>query len=252
MPADAEVQIDLMGGFRVCVGSTAGPGRGRRVVPPNWLLCWHSLRGIASPRSSRRRTVAPPQCSGRRGEPSQGSTPRPAGARAPDAVVLRGGQVGLFPSRLVSTDVEVSKLPRSQPAQRRPATCQAVASRYGGELLPQRGTRSGRRSAESSCRRARWLLRAAGRLGAATGGGTRGRAGLLRAHARGAGPDDAPRRCAGSADCAGARRGGRVRPGPEAQALHEASVGAPTGPPARRPLGRTGERRAGPGPGGVR
>ena len=56
----------------------------------------------------------------------------------PDAVVLRGGRVALFPSHRVETDVESFEC-AAQAALRDadPATCAEVAASYAGDLLPR-------------------------------------------------------------------------------------------------------------------
>ena len=55
----------------------------------------------------------------------------------PDAVVLRGGAVALFPERDVVTDVEVfTEAAAGALASGDPDGCAAVASTWGGELLP--------------------------------------------------------------------------------------------------------------------
>lgn len=55
----------------------------------------------------------------------------------PEAVVLRGGQVSLFPSATVSTDVgEFETAARSALAGGDPRACAEVAARWTGDLLP--------------------------------------------------------------------------------------------------------------------
>jgi DNA-binding SARP family transcriptional activator/tetratricopeptide (TPR) repeat protein len=56
----------------------------------------------------------------------------------PDAVVLRGGQVALFPSRLVQTDAgRFESEARAALTGRDAAACAVAASAYAGELLPE-------------------------------------------------------------------------------------------------------------------
>ena len=56
---------------------------------------------------------------------------------SPEAVVLRGGQVALFPSLAVETDVRrFETRSRAALADGDAAACAAAASAYGGELLP--------------------------------------------------------------------------------------------------------------------
>jgi DNA-binding SARP family transcriptional activator len=55
-----------------------------------------------------------------------------------DAVVLRGGQVSLFPSRPLTTDVGDFEAEGSAAlASGDPQACAAAASRYAGGLLPE-------------------------------------------------------------------------------------------------------------------
>ena len=56
---------------------------------------------------------------------------------SPEAVVLRGGQVALFPSRAVETDVARFEADaRAALAGEEPAACATAAEVYGGDLLP--------------------------------------------------------------------------------------------------------------------
>ncbi len=146
---------------------------------------------------------------------------------APDAVVLRGGQVSLFPASRVITDVRAFETAAAAALRSGdPETCTEAAARYGGELLPaaryQEWTQERREQLRT---RYAGLLRAGGRWEQ-----------LLEVE-----PADEPAHCAlmQEALAAGNRHAalrwvGRlrtvlekevgVRPGPEAQALYETCV----------------------------
>jgi DNA-binding SARP family transcriptional activator len=58
--------------------------------------------------------------------------------RSPDAVVLQGGQVALFPSQTVRVDAtRFEQLANAALARRDAAACAEAAASYGGDLLPE-------------------------------------------------------------------------------------------------------------------
>jgi DNA-binding SARP family transcriptional activator len=170
---------------------------------------------------------------------------------APDAVVLRGGQVSLFPSRSVTTDVGAFEAAAAAALRSGdPEACAEAATRYGGELLPARALLGvGRSSAGSTCGRGTprccapavpgssccsWNLPTSRPTAPSCGSRSTGttRTGALRWFGR--------LRTVLEQDVG-------VRPGREAQALHDACVeGLRPGRPdaARSPRG-AGARRAG-------
>ncbi|MGH3949874.1 MAG: ATP-binding protein [Pseudonocardiaceae bacterium] len=138
-PTDDRVRIDLLGRFRVHVGVRAAeqdrwPSRraeelvqllaladGHRLLRDQVIdALWPHLDPDAGAANLRKAAHHARQALG-----------------DSDAVVLRAGQVALFPSRQVDTDVE--RLERAATAALRdgaPAACAAAAGIYTGELLP--------------------------------------------------------------------------------------------------------------------
>jgi DNA-binding SARP family transcriptional activator/tetratricopeptide (TPR) repeat protein len=134
-----DVQVDLMGRF--CV--SAGP---LRLGPDDWPVRRAAelvaLLALADGHRLNRDQVV--DALWPRLEPGAGAANLRKAAHharralaAPDAVVLRGGQVSLFPSRTVTTDVgafEAAAAAALRSAD--PQACADAAARYGGELLP--------------------------------------------------------------------------------------------------------------------
>ncbi len=124
---------------------------------------------------------------------------------APDAVVLRRGQVALFPDRAVSTDVAQFMIAADTAlAGHDPDGWRVAAASYGGELLPdslyEEWTQAPRRALRS---RYVEVLRQGRRVGAARGAGADRRTGLSRADGRGDGRrQPSRRRCNGTDGCA--------------------------------------------------
>lgn len=240
--ADAEVHVELMGRFRVSVGPVlSGPDAWpwRRAAELVALLAlaeghrldrdqvvdalWPHLSPAAGAANLRKAAHHARQALG-----------------APHAIVLRGGQVSLFPLCIVSTDVRLFEA-AAEAAMRSgdSAACQAAATRYGGELLPHARYEEWTQDRREHVRtRYAGLLRAGGRWER-----------LLEVE-----PSDEPAYCAlmrealdGGNRHAALRLFGRlrrvleqemgVRPGPEAQALYQACVDG-LRPSAPRLVGR--------------
>lgn len=139
MAADTEVHVDLLGRFRVSVGQV-------RLGPDDWPVRRAAelvaLLALADGLRLSRDQVIEALWPHLRPEAGAANLRKAAhharqALRAADAVVLRGGQVSLFPSRVVRTDVAEFE-GAAQAALRRGDrdACTAAASRYGGDLLP--------------------------------------------------------------------------------------------------------------------
>lgn len=134
------VRIELLGRFRVVVGAdevVAGVWPGRRAAELVALLAltdghrltrdqvvealWPTLNVEAGAANLRKAAHHARQA-----------------LASPDAVVLRGGQVALFPSRPVETDADrFESQARAALADDDVAACAAAASSYTGDLLPE-------------------------------------------------------------------------------------------------------------------
>lgn len=133
------VRIELLGRFRILVGGREAPPHGwpyRRAAELVQLLA------LAGGHHLLRDQVIDALWS--RLDPDAGAANlRKAAHHArqilgdPDAVVLRGGRVALFPSHQVETDVDrFEHAARAALRQADPATCAEVAATYPGDLLP--------------------------------------------------------------------------------------------------------------------
>jgi DNA-binding SARP family transcriptional activator/tetratricopeptide (TPR) repeat protein len=137
---DGGVRVELLGRFRVAIGGNEFPADvwpGRRAAELVQLLAladghrltrdqvvealWPHLEVEAGAANLRKAAHHARQA-----------------LASPDAVVLRGGQVALFPSRPVATDVgQFEAQSRAALAAGDGAACAAAASAYTGELLPE-------------------------------------------------------------------------------------------------------------------
>jgi DNA-binding SARP family transcriptional activator/tetratricopeptide (TPR) repeat protein len=137
---DGGVRVELLGRFRVAIGGNEFPADvwpGRRAAELVQLLAladghrltrdqviealWPHLEVEAGAANLRKAAHYARQA-----------------LASPDAVVLRGGQVALFPSRPVATDVgQFEAQSRAALAAGDGAACAAAASAYTGDLLPE-------------------------------------------------------------------------------------------------------------------
>jgi DNA-binding SARP family transcriptional activator/tetratricopeptide (TPR) repeat protein len=139
-PEDGDVRIELLGRFRVAVNGdevAAGAWPSRRAAELVQLLALANRHRLT--RDQVVEALWP-----HLGIDAGGANLRKAAHHArqalttADAVVLRGGQVALFPSRGVETDVDrFEGLSRAALAGGDAATCAAAASAYAGDLLPE-------------------------------------------------------------------------------------------------------------------
>ena len=242
MAADIQVHVDLMGRFCVSAGQV-------RLGPDDWPVRRAAdlvaLLALADGHRLARDQVV--DALWRHLTPEAGAANLRKAAhharqalREPDAVVLRGGQVSLFPSHRVTTDVRTFEAGAAAALRRGdPQACADAATRYGGELLPAARYQDWTQERREQLRaRYAGLLRAGGRWEQ-----------LLEVE-----PADEPAHCAlmrESLDAgnrpAALRWFGRlrtvleqdvgVRPGREAQALYDACVQGPR-PAAPTLLGR--------------
>jgi DNA-binding SARP family transcriptional activator len=137
-----DVKLEVLGGFRVRLASTTVDERdwpGRRPMELVQLLALSPSHSLARDQVI---DVLWPHLDAEAGAANL----RKAAHHArqvlgdPDAVVLRGGRVHLFPERAVSTDLEqFETLTAAALRTGDAAMCATAAQQYGGELLP--GTR---------------------------------------------------------------------------------------------------------------
>ena len=133
------IRIELLGGFRVIVDGQAvdeGAWTGRRSRELVQLLVLSDGRRVL--REHAIESLWPhlgPQAAAANLRKAAHYARQALGT--PDAVVLSGGWVSLFPSHRVETDVEAfERAAASALDAGDPAACAAAASAYGGDLLP--------------------------------------------------------------------------------------------------------------------
>lgn len=138
-PDDPAVRIEVLGGFRVVIDGrvveeAAWPGR--RSAELVQLLALSSRRQLV--RDEVLDALWP-----HLGPEAAAANLRKAAHHArsaigdPEAVVLRGGGVALFPDRTVATDLEAFERAAADAlSSGDPEVCAAVAASWGGELLP--------------------------------------------------------------------------------------------------------------------
>jgi DNA-binding SARP family transcriptional activator len=137
---DVGVRVELLGGFRVLAGGeavAADAWTGRRSAELVQLLAL--AEGHRLTRDQAIEALWP------RLDPKAGAGNLRKAAHyarralgTPDAIVLRGGQVSLFPSGSVTTDAERFEADAAAAlADGRAERCAAVADTYAGDLLPE-------------------------------------------------------------------------------------------------------------------
>jgi DNA-binding SARP family transcriptional activator/tetratricopeptide (TPR) repeat protein len=139
-PQDGGVRVELLGRFRIAIGGnefTADVWPGRRAAELVQLLALadgHRLTGDQVVEALWPHLEVEAGAANLR---KAAHHARKALA-SPEAVVLRGGQVALFPSRPVATDVgQFEAQSRAALAAGDRAACAAAASAYTGDLLPE-------------------------------------------------------------------------------------------------------------------
>ncbi len=136
---DRGVRIDVLGAFRACVNGTEVPAEawpGRRAVELVQLLSLAQDHRL--PRDSAIEALWPSLDAGAGAANLRKAAHHSRQALGdPEAVVLRGGQVALFPGESIEVDAHLFEI-RARSALKRgePAECLATADAYPGPLLP--------------------------------------------------------------------------------------------------------------------